>query len=45
MSNEELFDIKLAIRPVLLKDLIDYPREWSLPIFPTMGSWLEGVAG
>jgi hypothetical protein len=43
IANEELFDIKFAIRPVLAKNLIDYPREWSLPIFPTMGTWLEEV--
>ena len=43
IANEELFDMKFAIRPVLAKNLIDYPREWSLPISPTMGSWLEGV--
>jgi hypothetical protein len=35
--------MKFAIRPVLAKNLIDYPREWSLPIFPTMGTWLEEV--
>jgi hypothetical protein len=43
IANEELFDMKFAIRPVLAKNLIDYPREWSLPIFPTMGIWLEEV--
>jgi hypothetical protein len=41
IANEELFDIKFAIRPVLAKTLIDWLRERVLPIFPTREDRLD----